>query len=252
MKTIRSQKNRTIKTVQRVARGKQKNLFLVEGRHLLSEALRTKWPLTTVLLRKDLFPAWRESLQEQGLENKTQLLSPSLASSLSTLVSTEGIIAVAEKRAQPSPSAKPGDFFLYLDAVQDPTNVGILIRSAVAFGLNGVFAGTGSADPFRLKALYRSAGAAFHVPIWTSSCEDFLDWADRHGVLLVGGNARGTPFNDVSKPMGPFALLMGNEGVGLSEALLERCALRVAIPMTTGWDSLNVAAAGSLLMYGLK
>lgn len=252
MKTIRSLKNRTIKMVQRVARGKRKDLFLLEGRHLLDEALRVEWPLKTVLLRKDLLPEWRENLQEHELDEKTRLLSPSLASSLSTLVSPEGIIAVAERREYPGASADPGDFFLYLDAVQDPTNVGVLIRSSVAFGLKGVFAGTGTADPFRLKALYRSAGAAFHIPIWTSSCEDFLDWADRHGVLLIGGNARGTPLNDISKPMGPFALLMGNEGVGLSEVLLERCALRIAIPMTTGWDSLNVAAAGSILMYGLK
>ena len=124
--------------------------------------------------------------------------------------------------------------------------MGMLVRSAAAFGLAGVFCGHGSADAFHPTALARSAGATFHLPVVPCSLEEFLAWARAGRVLLVAANAHGEPFTGWAPPAELMVLALGNEGRGLSPPLLEACRIRLSIPMVTGWDSLNVA--GGLLM----
>lgn len=245
---ITSLQNPLCKRLRQTAAGRGRMAFLIEGRHLLVEALAANWPLETVLLREDLWSEWEGRLHALISEGKVQAATPRVVGKLATQASSEGIFAIGLRRSRPLPEAKPGLRVLYLDAVQDPVNTGILIRSAKAFGFTGVFAGRGTCDPFRGTALYRSAGAAFHIPIWILPCEEFIRWAKGQGLVLLAANARGEPLQHMSRPLGPFALVLGNEGRGLSPQLLEHCARRVAIPMTAGWDSLNVAAAGTVLM----
>jgi TrmH family RNA methyltransferase len=245
---ITSLQNPLCKRLRRAASGRDKTAFLIEGRHLLVEALAAGWPLESVVLREDLWAEWEGRLHALVSEGKVQAATPRVVGKLTTQAASEGILAVGLRRERLLPDARPDLRFLYLDAVQDPVNTGILIRSAKAFGFAGVFAGRGTCDPFRGTALFRSAGAAFHIPIWALSCEEFIVWAKRHSLVLLAANARGEPLQRMSRPVGPFALVLGNEGRGLSPQLLEHCARRVAIPMTAGWDSLNVAAAGTVLM----
>ncbi len=252
MPALTSLQNPLAKSYRRAAKGKLKGFFLVEGRHLLNEAIRARWPLESVLISKDLLPFWIEPLRNAALLTRTTETLPKIISALSSVEAPEGVMAIAARRETPWPKPVAGDFFLYLDAVQDPVNVGILVRSAEAFGLKGVFAGAGTADPFRLKALFRSAGAAFHVPIRSCTCESFLEWSNNMGLLLLGANARGISFYKMAPPQGPFVLVLGNEGKGLSPAMLQACKLRIAIPMAPNWDSLNVSAAGTLLLYALS
>ena len=220
----------------------------MEGRHLIREALGADWPLDAVLVRGDRWDEWREALEGETDQGRVSLAPATLVGRLSLQPAPEGILALARRTAPPWPEGGVRERFLYLDSVQDPVNTGILIRSAKAFGFDGVFAGEGTADAFKPQALGRTAGAAFRLPIWPCRCETFLDWAQARGVALLAANARGTPLSQVTMPVGPFALVMGNEGRGLSPQLLERCTRRVAIPMSAGWDSLNVAAAGTVLM----
>jgi TrmH family RNA methyltransferase len=135
--------------------------------------------------------------------------------------------------------------------VQDPVNVGTLIRSAVAFGFSAAFCGTGTADPFHPIALARSAGAALHLPLLSCTAGKFIDWAKKGGVRLFAADAGGMSILRHSPPAGPAALALGNEGQGLSKTLVEASDERLAIPMVDGWDSLNVAVAGGVLMHHL-
>jgi TrmH family RNA methyltransferase len=249
---LTSLQNPLCKRVRKAAEGKDREAFLLEGRHLLAEALAAGWPLLAVLVRLDRWPEWSARLLPLVDEGRVFLVPPRLVEKLATQPASEGLLALAARRPSPLPDLPSPRGYLYLDAVQDPVNVGILVRSARAFGLAGVLAGQGTADPFRGQALSRSAGAAFQIPIWPVKVPEFLSWAGKKGVTLLAANARGEPLPRATLPQGPYALVLGNEGRGLSPELLERCVRRVAVPMVAGWDSLNVAVAGSILMAHLS
>jgi TrmH family RNA methyltransferase len=241
--------NPLIKRFKAAARKRQGDVFLLEGRHLLQEALATGWPLETVLLDSGHWDDWAARLEPLAAEGRVVLCPSTIMARVAGAASPEGFLALAARRRHQWPDPGPKDLYLFLDEVQDPVNVGILIRSARAFGLAGVFAGTGTADPFHPTVLARSAGAALHLPLTSCTGEAFIAWAHERGVHLVGTNARGAPLPRNLDLRGPSALVMGNEGRGLSPALTAACHERYAIPMTPGWDSLNVAVAGALFMY---
>ncbi|MGC8762483.1 MAG: TrmH family RNA methyltransferase [Acidobacteriota bacterium] len=245
---LTSLQNPLCKRVRKAAEGKDREAFLLEGRHLLTEALAAEWPLLAVLVRLDRWPEWSARLLSLEGEGRVFAVPERLVAKLATQPASEGLLALAARKGSPLPDLPSPRGYLYLDAVQDPVNVGILVRSARAFGLAGVFAGQGTADPFRGQALHRSAGAAFQIPVWPMKAQEFLAWSGQKGVALLAANARGEPLPNAARPQGSFALVLGNEGRGLSPELLERCVRRVAIPMVAGWDSLNVAVAGSILM----
>jgi TrmH family RNA methyltransferase len=247
--SITSAQNPVAKKFRMAAAGKNRDLILIEGRHMLREALKAGWQLEDILVQEDRWEEWSGELAPPTSARRIYRVPPRLLERLSTLSAPEGVMALGIRPAGIFPSPKPGDFFLYLDAVQDPVNTGILVRSARAFGASCVFAGEGTCDPFRLTALFRSGGAAFHVPVLACTSEAFLDWALSTGVALlaaVPGGRLPEPGTGLQKP---FAILLGNEGRGLSPQFGDRCAQEVGIPMVRGWDSLNVAVAGSILMH---
>ncbi|MGC8723303.1 MAG: TrmH family RNA methyltransferase [Acidobacteriota bacterium] len=249
IKRITSPQNPIAKKVRSAAQGEEAGHFLLEGRHLLREALAVEWPLECVLVDEDHWQRWQTTLGT--LEERVFLCPAALLRRLGTAPSPEGVLALGIRRDPSWPRPRPGDRFLYLDAVQDPVNVGILVRSARAFGVAGAFVGPGTADPFRPTALSRSAGAALHIPLVATDAKDFLRWKSSHGVALLAAEAGGLAAWDREPVLGPWALAVGNEGRGLSEPIRTAADALVGIPMEAGWDSLNVAAAGSILLYSL-
>jgi TrmH family RNA methyltransferase len=138
---------------------------------------------------------------------------------------------------------------LLLAGLQDPGNVGTLIRSAEAFAATGSLLLPGTASPWSPKALRASAGSAFRVPTIHASEAEALDLFARHNISAIAAVARaGTPVSEAPLAR-PCALLIGNEGAGLSETLLAAAAHRITIPMPGNVESLNAAIAGSLLLY---
>ena len=246
---LTSLQNPLIKKFRAAGRSRKGESFLLEGRHLLQEALNASWPLDAILMDSDHWSDWAPRLEALSAEGKVFLAPSLLVDRVATAASPEGILALARRREQAWPDPGPNDLYLFLDGVQDPVNVGILIRSARAFGIAGVFAGSGTADPFHPTVLARSAGAALQLPIISCTGRAFIDWAELKGVHLVGTNARGTPLTQQRGLLMPAALVLGNEGRGLSPQLTAACPVRYSIPMATGWDSLNVAVAGALFMY---
>ena len=136
-----------------------------------------------------------------------------------------------------------------LDSLQDPGNVGTLVRTARALGVTGVVALDGTVDPWNPKAVRASAGAVFHVPLVRRA------WPDLRSALgdrtLFAGAAGGTPAGDV-KPPEAWALVLGNEGSGVRAEILEAGARTVAVPMVDGAESLNAAIAGAILLYAFS
>ena len=136
-----------------------------------------------------------------------------------------------------------------LAGLQDPGNVGTLLRSAEAFGATGALLLPGTASPWNPKALRASAGSAFRVPAIQANDEEALAQLARHHVLAIAAIPReGTPLE--AAPLArPSALLIGNEGAGLSQRLTTAAQHRITIPMPGNVESLNAAIAGSLLLY---
>jgi TrmH family RNA methyltransferase len=164
--------------------------------------------------------------------------------------SPQGVLALcSEPPALEPETVPPGARLLLLDAVQDPGNVGTLVRTAAAFGVAGVGVLEGTVDPWSPKVVRASAGSSFRVPMgrWTWRRAEQLV-RDR-GLALFVGDSEGA---DVRKmdPSGGWALVVGNEGSGVRSEVLA-AGTPVSIPMPGGVESLNAGVAGAILLYAL-
>lgn len=246
VKLVESLQNPTLKWIKKVCSDPRKEGFIVfEGEHTFEEALRSDFYFQSILMTRAKADTWKEKLGDY----EVIVVDDDLFGNISLNRSPEGILAVGkmERRVLQKPG---GDScYLYLDCVQDPVNVGILIRSAYAFLFEAVLVGKGSADPFNPSALARSAGAAFHIPVFEMSPDNLILWAKANGVSVIVADASGREVSIVNKPAEPFVLVMGNEGKGVQEKIKEIADRFVSIGMRENWDSLNVSAAGSILMH---
>ncbi|HEX4005896.1 MAG TPA: RNA methyltransferase [Acidobacteriaceae bacterium] len=241
----------------------------LEGEHLLAEALRSGLRLRTVFVRAD--PARRgdslHRLDRLALPPSVPIveLTPPVFDSAVETESPQGIAALvepprfslAEALGEPDTptlhSARPAPLVLIAAGLQDPGNFGALIRSAEAFAASGVLALPGTVDLWNAKALRASAGSAFRVPVvHERSAAVFSALSERRIPILAAVPAAA---HDDAIPCSrydftqPAAILIGNEGSGLSHDLLDRADARIAIPMPGPVESLNAAIAASILLY---
>ena len=174
---------------------------------------------------------------------------------LSDLSSSRGVVAVAPLPEEAGREAAPSEsgISIVLDGVQDPANIGAILRSAEAFGAAPALLTVGSASPFSARALRASAGSAFRLPLSTGlSASDVVSWAASRGAALVGAAAHeGAPPCAVPRA-GPIALVIGSEGHGISEALSAALSARVTLALSGRVESLNAAVAASLLLHELS
>jgi TrmH family RNA methyltransferase len=138
---------------------------------------------------------------------------------------------------------------LALDGVQDPGNVGTILRTALALGAAGVVALPGTADLWGPKALRGAMGAPFRLPAVHAAADEFLAWVREAGVELWTTDVGGDDVRRLGPPARPAVLLLGNEGAGVRDDLAGRAARRVAIPIGAGAESLNVAVAAGILLH---
>ena len=137
---------------------------------------------------------------------------------------------------------------LLLDAIQDPGNLGTLVRSADAFGATALIALPGTVDWWNPKVIRSAVGAAFRRPLLNVSEDETWQWLADRNVSICGADMNGTPVDSFHVD-GAVALVVGNEGAGLREATRARLTHLVAIPMRGATESLNVAVAASILLY---
>jgi len=231
---------------------KRRGLVLVEGERTLAEAAG-RGLLRLLAARGEGTRRDRELARRWGVELFSA--DEKLWGEVSSVVSSPGLLGVAEPPAPPSlaalASCPPPCRLLYLDGVQDPGNVGALIRSAWALGFAAALAGPGTSDPGNPKAVRASAGGVFHLPVLPVGGEaDILPLLES-GFTLYLADAGGEPWDRVAPS--PRALLaLGNEGGGLSASLRSLPSAPLSVPMPGGAESLNVLAAGSILMAALS
>ena len=256
LKTISSRDNLIVKRFAALSRSaparKRDGLCLLEGEHLAQSYVQRVGPLELIAIRDDAESAGLSPSQQALVANSREavLVAPSLFDSLSTLVSPSGVLAIATVPVSPAPTAT--GFVLALDQVQDPGNVGTLIRTAAAAGVHQVWLSPGCAFAWSVKTLRASQGAHFH----TSVLEDVaLDAALRafNGKRWATLPRSLADVKVVSLFDAEFGengvLVLSNEGHGLTPALLSAITDGVSIPMAAGVESLNVATAGAIVLY---
>jgi RNA methyltransferase, TrmH family len=244
----------TIRDLARRRGRERRGLALAEGVRLVEEAVAAGVPLRGAAVSPALEGTPRGSALKMALAGRGVPLVEVAAAELDALADTEqpqGIVAVVAPRAWtladiPTPA---GGVVLVLDAVQDPGNVGTMLRTALALGASGVVALKGTAELANPKVLRGSMGAAFRLPAAPADAEALLEWVRTRGVELVVAAADGAPLGRRARGGAPVALVLGNEGAGVGPALARAAARRVAIPLAPGVESLNVAVAAGILLY---
>jgi TrmH family RNA methyltransferase len=251
MPIITSRQNAIVARYRAAARGEVSDAIVLDGAHLVADALASR-----VAIREAALTAEHEdeplarALHAAGAE--VTIVSSPVMNALSPVRTSSGIVALAERpRAHAARVFTPAPpLVLMAIDVQDPGNVGALVRAAEAAGATGVVAAGACADPFGWKALRGSMGSALRLPIATAGTAlDAIDSARRHGCRIVAAAPHGgRPFFDADL-RGPAAVVVGGEGAGVPESVLAAADDRVTIPMQPPVESLNTAVAAALLLY---
>jgi TrmH family RNA methyltransferase len=232
---------------------------LLDGAHLVGEALDAGLGFEVILVAASRKAAGSEAgrlareLEQRGLPLVEA--DDRAFDAVSPVRSPSGIAAIAVRTATEPASLceRAGAFVLVVVDVQDPGNVGALLRSAEAGGATGAFVTGASANPFSWKALRGSMGSALRLPVVTGMPPDrILSGMRAAGMRTVASIARGGSDPDTVRWNGRVGLWIGGEGPGLSHELVERCDERVTIPMAPQVESLNAAVAGALLVYAAR
>jgi TrmH family RNA methyltransferase len=219
---------------------------------LLSSRLTIKGVLTAPQL--DGAPrgtALRQAIADKGIE--VSAVSEQEFRSAAETESPQGVLAIAEipERKLDQFSGKTSVRLLVLDAVQDPGNVGTILRTAAALGADATVALPGTVDLWNAKVIRSSMGANFHhhcLHLQLAELEAFLT---AENIPLWGADAGGKPIGDLAAPS-RLALAVGNEGAGLSSSVRERVTQIVSLPISASVESLNVAVAAGNLLYQLS
>jgi RNA methyltransferase, TrmH family len=222
--------------------------ILLDGEHLLAEALQAGVRIDTVLSdgRSATVTARARDAGALLFEGTSAVLEAA-----SPVRSASGVVAIAEWQALPAYAllARPDTLAVGLVGMQDPGNVGGVIRCADALGATAVLVLGQSADPAGWKALRGAMGSTFRVPVGIGEFAEVLPHARRLGVRLAATVPRGGAPLDASTLARPLLLLFGNEGAGLDPAVIDEADVRVSVPMRPGVESLNVAAAAAVLIW---
>ena len=247
---ITSSQNPKLKLVRALAgRPKERReagAFLAEGARLVEEALAAGWPIRFALYAQGLSerPAQVvEALVRAGVE--TESVEAGLFNSVSETESSQGILAVLELAALSAP--KKPTFTLILDKIRDPGNLGTLLRSAQAAGVDLVLIPPETSDPFAPKVVRSGMGAHFRLPILRADWDEIRARLGKTPVYLAETeNAIPCWQADFKSAL---ALVVGGEAEGASPEARELASQNVVIPMPGGMESLNAAVAGSVLMF---
>ncbi|HXG43516.1 MAG TPA: RNA methyltransferase [Gemmatimonadales bacterium] len=243
----------TIRDLQRRRGRERRGLALAEGVRLVEEALAAAVPIRGAVVAPALEATSRGKALKAALLRAGVPLESLGDRTLAALADTEhpqGVIAVVEPPRRTLEDIRPGPrgAVLVLDAVQDPGNVGALVRTALGLGAAGLVALPGTADLSNPKALRGSMGALFRLPCAAADVPALLGWAARSGVAIWTSGVDGSPVGSVRR-RGPVALVVGNEGAGVHPALARAADATVAVPLAGPVESLNVAVAAGILLY---
>lgn len=250
MKYIQSQQNPQVKQWKKLLTKKERDrsgTFLVEGYHLVEEALKQEGQVSEIIVsEKTGLPPRLDAGQTPIF-----MVTEEISDSLSDTEAPQGIFAVCQQSNHDT-SLEEAKTFLLIDAVQDPGNLGTMIRTADAAGIDGVIVGRGSVDIYNSKVLRSAQGSHFHLPIIRGDLHEWIPKLKEKHISVYGTALEGaTAYTSISTTSS-FALMVGNEGNGISKDLLADTTANLYIPIYGKSESLNVAVATGILLFYLK
>lgn len=249
MKRIESTQNALVKHWKKLVTSKKdrdkSEEFVVEGFHLVEEALKTEGTILHLIVREDLeLPAGWKTDNLQLIQ-----VTRAVAKELVETEQSQGIFAHCRQPEHTDEEAASWKKLLFIDAVQDPGNIGTMIRTADAAGMDAVILGKGSADPFNPKTVRSAQGSHFHIPVVKGDLAEWIDRAKAAGVKVIGTGLQNAVDHYSVSPLKEFALIVGNEGSGVASEYLSKVETIVKIPLYGKAESLNVAIAAGILLY---
>ena len=247
MERITSRKNPLLEHMRRLdsaAYRLERGEFLCDSPKLVEEALRHGAQVVSLAVSDGV------ALPE-GVDASVRCVTvpPDVMASISPVRTPQGMLAACRMPDTALPEKLTGQRYVVLDGVQDPGNVGTVIRTADAFGCDGVMLLTGCADPYSVKTLRSSMGAVFRLPVWCTDAETLHVRLRDAGLPLYGAALRDDTADVRTLPLHRCAIAIGSEGRGLTAQVLTLCDRTVRIPMEAHCESLNAAMAAAVLLW---
>ena len=241
MEVISSLHNERIKKISKLLEKKYRDLeekFLVEGEHLVKEAKKANL-LLEVIKCEDVLDDY---------DVPTTLVTYEVIKKLSNTASPQRIVGVVKKVEE----KELGNKVLILDDIQDPGNLGTIIRSSLAFNVDSIVLSTASVDVYNDKVIRSSEGMFFHINVVRRDILEIIDELHKLDYKVYGTKVDGGTIVDKLDVPSKFALVMGNEGNGVKEEILNQCDDYLYIDMNSAVESLNVGVATSIILYELN
>ena len=240
MEVITSLDNKRIKNLAKLLNKKYRDetgMFLVEGEHLVIEAKRAG-SLMEVIKCEDY---------EMDFDVTTTIVTYDVIKKLSNTLNPQKVIGVCKKLD----NKDVGNKVLILEDIQDPGNLGTIIRSSVAFNVDTIVLSNNTVAMYNDKVLRSSEGMIFHIDIVKMDVNECIDKLHSDGYEIYGTKVDGgTDLREITVG-DKYAVVMGNEGAGVSEFTLDKCDKYIYIPMNSDCESLNVGVATSIILYEL-
>jgi len=254
---ITSRDNSLLRQARAVRDGKIDELIFVEGLRLCEEAQRSNLEIEAVIVSEELMRKERAAhaiAELSRVSKRTASVSEKLLESISYTKTPQGIVVLAERpdssEAHLAASLTASPLLVVLHQINNPVNVGAILRTAEAAGATGVIATSNTSDPFSPKSLRGAMGSAFRLPIWTGpSYEDVVAWCRDRGIATVCSDAEAdTDYTDLDWTKAS-ALLLGPESTGFTAEELMNADRIVKITMRGKTESLNVSVAAGILLF---
>lgn len=249
---ITSTKNPKVQWVRRLQRkGKQRQaegVFVLEGVRLVEEAFNSHWKVEFLAYTDDLGSRGKEIVEAyQEIDAQVQVVSPHVMQAMSDTKSPQGILAVVKMQTLPVPGQL--DFVLILDQIREPGNLGAILRSATAAGVQVVHLTPETVDPYSPKVLRAGMRAQLNLPIQSNTWDEIrvqIEHSKLHTFLAQMDNGEVYHQTDLSYPL---ALIIGGESEGASEAAFHIADSLIHIPMPGGGESLNASVSAGILLF---
>ena len=252
MEVITSAQNAIFKQTLKLFQNRRERIktqqTILDGAHLVSAWLDAHHKLERVFISEASAARAEIKLLLSRIDCAITYLSPSLFAQLTDLPSASGILALIAIPINVAP--KLNGFVLLLDGVQDPGNVGAILRTAQAAGVEQVVLSSQCADVWSPKVLRAGMGAQAVLPLLEHA--DLNQFADQFDGQIAATLLDGAVDLYVAKLQGSLALVLGSEGLGVSRSLAEKATIRLKIPMAVGIESLNVGHAAAICLYEIK
>jgi RNA methyltransferase, TrmH family len=254
---ITSRDNPLLRQARGVRDGKIDELIFIEGLRLCEEAHRSNLEIEAVIVSEELMQKERAAAaiaELSRVSKRVSSVSEKLLESVSYTKTPQGIIVLARRPAASEErleaSINKNSLLVVLHRINNPVNVGAILRTAEAAGATGVITTRDTSDPLSPKSLRGAMGSAFRLPIWSGiSYTEMIEWCRNRGIVSICADAEGgTSYTEIDWT-GPTALILGPESTGFTSEELQSAKYTVSIPMKGAAESLNVSVAAGILLF---